>query len=73
MPAQSCVARRGSGIDANLDHLLLTPDYGTSDGFLIYGIEYSGFQEYAFIQACNPTTHSVPDGTTKFNLLVFQH
>jgi hypothetical protein len=59
-----------TGINAQGDHLLLTPNYNTADPGLIYDIQYVSDAEYARLRVCNPTNSNIDDGTTKFNLLV---
>ena len=65
---QSCVYKDITGINAQGDHLLLTPN--NNDSFLIYGIQYRSGQEFARLQICNPFTFTAQDETTHFNLLV---
>jgi hypothetical protein len=68
VPPQSCVYKDITGIDAQGDHLLLTPS--NQDSFLIYGIQYRSGQEFARLQVCNPFTFTAQDEVTHFNLLV---
>ncbi len=68
VPPQSCVYKDISGINAQGDHLLLTPS--NADSFLMYGIQYRPGQEFARLQICNPFTFSAQDEKTHFNLLV---
>ena len=68
VPPQSCVYKDITGINAQGDHLLLTPS--NNDSFLIYGIQYRSGQEFARLQICNPFTFTAQDETTHFNLLV---
>jgi hypothetical protein len=70
VPAQSCVNREVTGINAQGDHLLLTPNFNESDGRLTYSIEFLRLNESAFIKVCNPTATAIDDGQTPFNLLV---
>jgi hypothetical protein len=71
VPAQSCVKRAVTGGQADRDHLLLTPNADTASPFLQYSAEWhdppTGDLE---IKVCNPTTGSIDDGTTRFNLIV---
>ena len=70
--AQSCDGRIITGVDAQGDHLLLTPDQNTSSLFLAYSIGYQPGGSNAILRVCNPTTAAIDDGTTNFNLLVFE-
>ena len=70
MPAHDCVEKQVSGVNAEGDHLLLTPEFDTQADVLTYSAEYDVLAERMWIQACNPTGSSVSDGTTNFNLLV---
>jgi len=54
------------------DHLLLTPDVNTSDGNLSYFVEYDQFTSRGVLAVCNPTAGAIDDGTTNFNLMVFE-
>ena len=65
-----CVFRSVTGINAQGDHLLLTPSAHDS-GFVLYSLEYRTDAEHATLQACNPWPFEINDGTTHFNLLVF--
>jgi hypothetical protein len=71
VPAHFCVERTVSGVNAQGDHLLLTPQYETQATFLTYSAEYLSTTEDMVIQACNPTNGNINDGTTNFKLLVF--
>jgi hypothetical protein len=68
--AQDCVYRSVTGINAQADHLLLTPDSVDTRAGLDYGVEYDANTGSADIRVCNPTTNSIDDGSTVFNLLV---
>jgi hypothetical protein len=72
VPAQNCVERDVTGVNATGDHLLLTPNFNTQSPYLVYSAEYTGIatQERMVIQVCNPTTSAINDGNTNFNLLV---
>ena len=61
-----------NGIDVAADHLLLTPDFNTQSGRLIYSAEHRGTNQAMEIQACNPTDSDVDDVTTNFNLLAIE-
>jgi hypothetical protein len=60
-----------TGINAQGDHLLLTPSAVDSSPVLTYRIEYHPNDSAATLTTCNPRNFSVDDGTTHFNLLVF--
>jgi hypothetical protein len=70
VPAQSCAERDVFGVNAQGDHLILTPDYNTENPHLVYSAESHDFDGNMTIQVCNPTTDAINDGSTKFNLLV---
>ena len=67
---QRCVRRDVTGINAQADHLILTPRTADAHPDLDYGVEYQEGSTRAVIRACNPTTSTVTAGTTTFNLLV---
>jgi hypothetical protein len=69
--AHSCTVKLVTGVDAQGDHLLLTPNADTEDHDLIYQAEYRNFTDSMFIQACNPKAFPIDDGNTNFNLIVF--
>jgi hypothetical protein len=71
VPAHDCVYRNITGINAQGDHLLLTPTHDNIGLGLIYAIQCKVVQEHAVLEACNPTGSAINDGTTHFNLLVF--
>jgi hypothetical protein len=75
VPAQDCVDRQVTGVNARLDHALLTPDWNNADGELFYSVLYSSQtgtgEGFVMIRVCNPTAVAQNDGTTRFNLLVF--
>ena len=60
-----------SGINAQGDHLLLTPSFADANPFLEYTIEYDPVQQAATLRTCNYSIANQNDGTTHFNLLVF--
>jgi hypothetical protein len=68
--AQSCVRKEVTGINAQGDHLLLTPDTASAEPGFNYGVEYQPSDSSAVISACNPVSGAVDDGSTRFNLLV---
>ncbi len=74
VPAQSCVDKTVSGIDARLDHVVLSPDWNTTRDNLSYTAftsSQSGVGEgFMKIRACNPTTAAINAGVGGFNLLV---
>jgi hypothetical protein len=71
VPAEGCVTRQITGIDAAKDHLLPTPNFNTTSSNLIFTIAYYDNQEYAYLQACNPTAGAIDEGSGRFNLMVF--
>ena len=66
-----CYLKAITGIDAKGDHLLLTPSRADSTASLDYTIFYERDAQSAALVVCNRTTAAVDDGTTHFNLLVF--
>jgi hypothetical protein len=70
--ANSCVARAMTGVSAQGDHLLLTPnvDLNESNPNLVYEAEYAADGSVE-IHVCNPTGTGFNAGNTSFNLLVF--
>ena len=59
------------GIDAEGDHLLLTPDHTDAAAGLTYEIEYTvGTGGGPALHICNPTDGNIDDGATHFNLLL---
>jgi hypothetical protein len=68
--AGDCVERVVTGVNAQDDHLLLTPSFATLNSRLIYSAEYDHIGDDMVIQACNFTGSLINDGTTDFNLLV---
>jgi uncharacterized protein YjbI with pentapeptide repeats len=68
--AHSCRYHGVTGVNAAGDHLLLTPNYESTETHFIYSVEYHDTEEYAEIKVCNPTNGAIDDGTTNFNLLV---
>ena len=73
VPPHGCTYAPINGVAAEGDHLVLTPNYSDSFQNLSYGIEYRNGTDTAELKACNPTDAVRGDGTTHFNLLVFQH
>jgi hypothetical protein len=68
--AGACEFRAITGVNAEGDHLVLTPNTVTADSHLGYFIEYSESSEEAWLKVCNPTALDIDDATTNFNLLV---
>jgi hypothetical protein len=70
--AHDCVERSVTGVNAQGDHLLLSPGFPGASSKLIYSAEYNDQQaaESMIIQVCNSTGGAINDGTTDFNLLV---
>jgi hypothetical protein len=60
----------GPDVEATGDHLLLTPSQVDAHFLIDYDIKYAPAGD-AQIIACNDSTATVDDGTTHFNLLVF--
>ena len=73
VPAQSCVDRFVTGVNAAGDHLLLTPNFADTSSNLEYSAQHSapgdGGNAVA-IHVCNHTAAPIDDGNTRFNLLV---
>lgn len=72
VPANNCVIRSVIGVNSFRDHILMTPNADTAHPKLMYGVEYHDSQERLEIKICNPTTASINDGNTSFNLLIIQ-
>jgi hypothetical protein len=71
VPANDCVEKLVSGVNARGDHVLLTPNWNTRNRDLIYTAAYhNDGEEGPEIQVCNPTGVAIEDFTTRFNLLV---
>jgi hypothetical protein len=69
VPAQGCVNKLVAGVNSFNDHLLLTPARDAAPQLSYTPIYFNdGTMD---IRACNPTTAAIDDGTTHFNLLVF--
>jgi hypothetical protein len=69
--AHDCQERLVSDVDADGDHLLLTPDFNTINPNLVYSAEMRDFSDGLMaIQACNPRASLINDNQTLFNLLV---
>jgi hypothetical protein len=72
--AHDCLYMPITGIAAEGDHLLLTPDYRYTSSFLTYNVEYQvSPSSSAQLKVCNPTNTNELARPTFFNLLVFQH
>jgi hypothetical protein len=69
--AISCVDRPVTGLNALGDHLVLTPSVVDAHPALMYEARYDSASSNAFIHVCNWSNANVDDGTTHFNLLVF--
>ena len=70
VPAEACLERRVTGVNATRDHLLLTPNYDTQAVDLAYSAEFDESDEGIIIQACNLTDSVISQRTAKFSLLV---
>ena len=69
--ANSCKDLPISGINAQGDHLLATPNWDSSTGRVIYSIQWQAGNTTAQLQACNPTATNAVEDIVFFNLLVF--
>ena len=69
--ANSCVNRIVTGLGALGDHLLLTPSVNDANGALMYDAKYTVLDDTVTIHVCNFSNANIDDGTTHFNLLVF--
>ena len=69
-PGGACVDLIFTGVDAQGDHLLLTPSATNADNALQYTAMYRSLNGNC-AALCNPTASPVDDGFTNFNLLVF--
>ncbi len=71
MSPGTCTLGELTGIDAQADHLVLTPNYETArPSITTYGIVYRTGATSAYLQACNPTATAQTPDTANFNLLV---
>jgi hypothetical protein len=60
-----------TGANARSAHLLLTPDYNSTSGQLMFTAQYRDDGDSAVILACNPTdADALSVGESRFNLLV---
>jgi hypothetical protein len=70
-----CKKLKITGIDADGDHMLLTPSDADADKNIEYSIRYTDHDFYnkggATLVACNNSRSHLDDHTTHFNLLVF--
>jgi hypothetical protein len=71
IPAHECRYDPVTGINAQGDHLLLTPESETSRTNVIYEIVYRNTEEAAYIHSCNVSNTNAAAAATQFNLLVF--
>jgi hypothetical protein len=71
--AHDCRYLLMTGIAAQGDHVLLTPDYGYTSTYLTYNVEFQEGSPNAFLKVCNPTNDEVQARPTYFNVVVFQH
>jgi hypothetical protein len=70
--ADDCKRLAITGINAEGDHLLLTPSGEDSNNIqLTYGVQYNETDENATLQVCNDHGFPIDDASTHFNLLVF--
>jgi hypothetical protein len=71
VPPHSCTTVIITGVNARGAHLLLTPDYDSTSGQLVFAAQYRANSDSAVIWACNPTDTQASDlGDSRFNLLV---
>jgi hypothetical protein len=70
--ANSCANFSITGVNAQGDHLLLTPSAADADNPLEYTAMYVSLNGNVGLRVCNPTAVAVDDGFTHFNLLVFE-
>jgi len=69
--SNSCVNKPVTGLNAQGDYLLLTPSVVDANGALLYDARYDTASQTAFIHVCNFSNATIDDGTTHFNMLVF--
>ncbi len=74
VPAQTCVFNLIPGIEAEGDHILLTPKFDTGVVQLTYSAEYltSTSSTRPVIKACNHSSVEINDGSSVFNVLVIE-
>ena len=72
IPANKCIWKYISGIEAVNDHLLLTAYFFSAHPDVTYSGEASPTTGAAYLKACNTRAEAVDDGTTAFNLLVIE-
>jgi hypothetical protein len=70
--AHDCTIAPVSGLNAQGDHLLLTPNITTGGGRVVYSASYADTTEDVWVTACNTWTNAVNPGTVRFNLLVIE-
>ena len=70
VPAHSCVTRVVTGVNAQGDHLILTPSGNSASPSLTYSAQSHNNDQNMEIKACNPTPSAIDDGTNTFSLLV---
>ncbi len=71
--AHDCIYVPITGIAAQGDHVLLTPDYGYTSTYLTYTVEFQEGSPNAYLKACNASNNNVEGRPTYFNALVVQH
>jgi hypothetical protein len=72
VPARSCELAEITGVNADMDHMVLTPSANDASPDLSYSIFYTtDLSGRALLKSCNPTNSAINDVTTHFNLLVF--
>ena len=70
VPAHDCRIDPISGVGAQGDHMLLTPNATTGGGRIVYSITYSDSAENAWLTSCNIWSSPITPGDVRFNLLV---
>lgn len=68
--SHSCEDNFVTGVNARGDHLLLTPNWDTTQPGLTYSAEYRSSAQFMNIKVCNPTASPISGASTNFNLLV---
>jgi hypothetical protein len=67
--AHSCDVGTVGGVNAQGDHLLLTPNSETAAAGLVYSAENRNTDGNWVLKVCNPTASNIDDGNTNFRLL----
>ena len=73
VPAHQCIEAIVTGVNAQSDHLLLTPEADTTSHQLIYSASFRTVNEEMNIQVCNPRPVPIAESPfARFNLLVIE-